>query len=59
MTTTEAEAEGNERFPDLWEWLPDKMWLYAVIFFYVVFVWLFFPIVFILGLVVFCLWFTA
>jgi hypothetical protein len=49
----------DQRFPDLWAWLPDKTWLYAIIAGFILIIWLFFPVVFILGLIILILWFTA
>ncbi len=59
MTTDATEAKDEQRFPGLWDWLPEKTWLYAIIFGFIVIIWLFFPLLFILGLVILILWFTA
>jgi len=59
MTSTAGESEPDLRFPDVWSLLPGNTWLYVIIAVFLLIIWLFFPVIFILGLVILILWLTA
>lgn len=59
MTSSECNVQDTTRFVELLGWLPDKTWLYVISVVFVFIIWLFFPLLFVFGLILLILWFTA
>jgi hypothetical protein len=55
----EALEADNARLMECFAWVPDGMWRYVIIAFLVLFVWLVYPIAFIVVLVILYMWVTV